>query len=373
MNGQRILAVLIKEFIQLTRDRLTYAMILAVPIMQLLLFGYAINNDPKDLPAIVLDQDRSAFSRSVLVALDNTGYFRFVAEARSPAELDAAIEEGRAQFAITIPQDFGRRVVRGDRAQILIEADASDPTTVGGAVAAVSGLTGQALSHDLKGPLAARAAAQPFEVVVHRRYNPENITALNIVPGLLGIVLSMTLVMMTALALTRERERGTMETLLSTPVEPLEVMVGKLAPYVGIGLIQTTIILVLARLLFGVPFVGGWGALTLGVVLFIVGSLSLGFLFSTLARSQLQAMQMSVFYLLPSLLLSGFMFPFRGMPGWAQAIGEAIPVTHFLRIVRGALLKGVGVEHAWGSLLALVLFVVVVTGLAMSRYRTTLD
>ena len=373
LSGQRILAVLIKEFIQLTRDRLTYAMILAIPIVQLLLFGYAINNDPRHLPAIVLDQDRSTFSRSVLVALDNTDYFKFVAEAHSPAELDAAIEEGRAQFAITIPQDFGRRVVRGDKAQLLIEADASDPTAVGGAVAAVAGLPSQALVHDLTGPLASKAGSAPFEVVVHRRYNPENITAYNIVPGLLGIVLSMTLVMMTALALTRERERGTMESLLSTPVEPLEVMIGKLAPYVVIGLIQTAIILILARLLFDVPFVGGWGALGIGVVLFIVGSLSLGFLFSTLARSQLQAMQMSVFYLLPSLLLSGFMFPFRGMPGWAQAIGEAIPVTHFLRIVRGSLLKGVGVEHAWGSLLALTLFVAVVTTLAMSRYRTTLD
>jgi ABC-2 type transport system permease protein len=373
ISGSRIMAVLIKEFIQLTRDRLTYAMILAVPIMQLLLFGYAINNDPKHLPAIVLDQDRSVFSRSVLTAMANTDYFRFVAEARSPAELDAAIEEGRAQFAITVPQDFERRVVRGEDAQILIEADASDPTTVGGAVAAVSGLQAQALSHDLKGALAGRASVQPFEVVVHRRYNPENVTAYNIVPGLLGIVLSMTLVMMTALALTRERERGTMESLLATPVEPLEVMIGKLSPYVVIGLIQTAIILVLAKLLFGVPFMGGWLALAAGVVLFIVGSLSLGFLFSTLARTQLQAMQMSVFYLLPSLLLSGFMFPFRGMPGWAQALGEIIPVTHFLRIVRGSLLKGVGIEHSWPSLLALTLFVGVVTGLAMSRYRTTLD
>jgi ABC-2 type transport system permease protein len=373
LSWSRITAVLIKEFIQLTRDRLTYAMILAVPIMQLLLFGYAINSDPRHLPAILLDQDRSAFSRSVAAALANTDYFDFTAEARSPADLDTAIEEGQAQFAITIPPDFSRRVVRGDGAQILIEADASDPTTVSGAVAAVSGLPGLALSHDLKGPLATRAAAQPFEIVVHRRYNPENINAYNIVPGLLGIVLSMTLVMMTALALTRERERGTMETLLSTPLEPLEVMVGKLAPYVVIGLIQTAIILILARVLFGVPFMGGWLALGIGVVLFIVGSLSLGFLFSTVARSQLQAMQMSIFYLLPSLLLSGFMFPFAGMPGWARTIGEVIPVTHFLRIVRGALLKGVGVEHAWTSLLALTVFVAVVTGLAMSRYRTTLD
>ncbi|MBI1407782.1 MAG: ABC transporter permease subunit [Caulobacter sp.] len=373
LSWGRISAVLIKEFIQLTRDRLTYAMILAVPIVQLLLFGYAINNDPRHLPAVLLDQDRSVFSRSLAASLANTDYFRFIDEARSPAELDAAIEEGRAQFAITIPQDFARRVVRGDNAQVLVEADASDPTAVGSAVAAVSGLPAQALSHDLKGPLAARGGSAPFEIIVHRRYNPENITAYNIVPGLLGIVLTMTLVMMTALALTRERERGTMETLLSTPVEPLEVMIGKLAPYVAIGVIQTAIILILARLLFDVPFMGGWGALSIGVVLFIIGSLSLGFLFSTLARTQLQAMQMSVFYLLPSLLLSGFMFPFRGMPGWAQAIGEAIPVTNFLRIVRGALLKGVGLEHSWPSLLALTAFVAAVATLAMTRYRTTLD
>ena len=372
ISGARIAAVMVKEFIQLTRDRLTYAMILAVPVMQLLLFGYAINNDPKNLPAVVMDQDRSVWSRSVLAGMRNTGYFRFVEEARTEAEIDAAIETGRAQFAVVVPPDFGRRVVRADKPQVLIEADASDPTTTGTALAAAAGLPAQAMAHDLIGPVA-RPSAPPFEIIVHRRYNPENITAHNIVPGLLGIVLSMTLVMMTALALTRERERGTMETLLATPVEPLEVMIGKLAPYVGIGLIQTAIILLLARLLFGVPFEGGWGALTIGVTLFIVGSLSLGFLFSTLAKSQLQAMQMSVFYLLPSLLLSGFMFPFRGMPEWAQWIGTAIPVTHFLRVVRGALLKGVGVAEMWPSLVALLIFVLAVTALAMSRYRTTLD
>ncbi|MDQ0317212.1 ABC transporter permease [Amorphus orientalis] len=370
----RVLAVTAKEFIQLSRDRLTYAMILAVPIVQLLLFGYAINTDPRDLPAVVLDADRSVLSRSVLSAIENTGYFAFVEEARSPAEADQAIETGRAQFAVTIPPDFSRRVVRRDDAQIVVEADASDPTAVGGALGALSGVEMQALARDLAGPLAAAdAGGPPFEIVVHRRYNPENITAYNIVPGLLGIVLSMTLVMMTALSLTRERERGTMETLLATPVQPLEVMAGKLAPYVGIGLIQTALILTLARLLFGVPITGGYGALALGVGLFIVGSLSLGFLFSTLARSQLQAMQMSVFYLLPSILLSGFMFPFRGMPEWAQVLGTAIPVTHFLRVVRGALLKGIGFSELMPSLLALVIFVAVVASIAMSRYRTTLD
>ena len=373
MNGQRILAILIKEFIQLTRDRLTYAMILAIPVIQLLLFGYAVNGDPKHLPAAVLMQDRGVLSRSVLSALHNTGYFDFVADARSPEELNRALEKGDIQLAITIPSDFSRRVVRGDDAQILVEADASDPTATSQALAAVQGLTTTALQNDLKGALAGAVPREPFQFIVHRRYNPENVTAYNIVPGLLGIVLTMTLVMMTALALTRERERGTMETLLATPVLPLEVMIGKLAPYVGIGLVQTGLILLLAKLLFHVPFMGGWGALALGVALFIVGSLSLGFLFSTLAKSQLQAMQMSVFYILPSILLSGFLFPFRGMPEWAQAIGTAIPVTHFLRVVRGSLLKGVGMTETWPSLLALAIFVTVVAGLAMARYRTTLD
>ncbi len=374
ISATRIYAILVKEFIQLTRDRLTYAMILGVPIGQLLLFGFAINNDPRDLPAVILDQDRSALSRSVATAIENTGYFAFVGEAASPAQADAAVREGRAQFVVTIPHDFSRRVVRGDAPAILVEADASDPTTVGSAIGALAGLPAQALAHDIAGALRNRPEGPPpFAVIVHRRYNPEGITAYNIVPGLLGIVLTMTLVMMTALALTRERERGTMETLLATPVEPLEVMIGKLAPYVALGLIQTAIILSLAHLIFDVPLAGGWGALGIGVMLFIVGSLSLGFFFSTLARSQLQAMQMSIFYLLPSILLSGFMFPFRGMPEWAQAIGTVIPVTHFLRIVRSALLKGVGFPEAWPSVLALVVFVAAVTTLAMARYRTTLD
>jgi len=209
--------------------------------------------------------------------------------------------------------------------------------------------------------------------VVHRRYNPEAISAYNIVPGLLGIILSMTLVMMTALGVTREYERGTMESLLATPVRPMEVMIGKLAPYVLVGLIQTVVILAMARLLFHVPLSGGWLPLAAGILLFIFGSLALGFLVSTVARNQLQAMQMSFFYMLPSILLSGFMFPFRGMPDWAQWLGTVIPVTHFLRIVRGALLKGLGFADLWPSLTALTVFVLVVVSLAMARYRTTLD
>lgn len=373
----RVLAILAKEFIQLSRDRLTYAMILLVPVMQLMMFGYAINNDPKHLPAAVYVQDQGGLSRSVLSALQASGYFDIVETASSPAELDRAMALGRIQFAITIPEDFTRRVVRRDRPQILVEADASDPAATGGALAALAALPGSALVHDLDGALALpnghNASAAPFEVIVHRKFNPETITAYNIVPGLLGVILTLTLVMMTSLGVTRERERGTMESLLATPVRPLEVMVGKLAPYVGIGVVQTAVVLTLARGLFDVPMTGGWGALSLGVLLFILGSLSLGFLISTVARSQLQAMQISFFYMLPSILLSGFAFPFKGMPDWAQVIGTLLPVTHFLRVVRGALLKGQGLGEAWPSLAALTLFVLVVTALAMARYRTTLD
>lgn len=381
LSLNRILAVLTKEFIQLTRDRLTYAMILVMPIVQLMLFGYAINNDPRNLPTAVLVQDHGPMARSTLSALANSGYFRIVGQANSPEELDQAIARGEVQFALTIPADFTRRVVRGDGAQILVEADASDPAATSGAIAALANLPRTALSRDLVGAAALPSGAlvdrDPFEVVIHRRYNPEAITAYNIVPGLLGVILSMTLVMMTSLGVTREYERGTMEGLLATPAKPIEVMIGKLAPYVVVGLIQTVVILVLARALFAVPMVegggGGWGALALGVLLFIVGSLSLGFLISTVARTQLQAMQMSFFYIMPSILLSGFMFPFRGMPAWAQALGSVIPVTHFLRVIRGSLLKGLGVQDLWTSLLALCVFVLVIAAAAMSRYRRTLD
>lgn len=372
--GLRIMAVLAKEFVQLTRDRITYAMILVVPIVQLLLFGYAINSEPRHLPTAVLVQDDSVFARSTLAAIENTSFFDITHTARTPAELDDLIRRGEVLFAITIPGDFTRNIARGQGAQLLLEADATDPTAASAALAAAAALPTSALVHDLKGPLAQRAgAAPPFEIVVHRRYNPESITAYNIVPGLLGVILSMTLVMMTALSVTRETERGTMESLLATPAQPIDVMIGKLAPYVMVGLIQTVVILTMARLLFDVPMSGGWLALGLGVLLFIVGSLALGFFISTLARTQLQAMQLSFFYMLPSILLSGFMFPFRGMPDWAQAIGTVIPVTHFLRIVRGALLKGEGVPTLWPSLLALCVFVCAITALAMLRYRRTLD
>ena len=374
LSAGRVSAVLVKEFKQLARDRLTYAMMLMIPVIQLVLFGYAVNSEPRRLPTAVLVQEDSRQARSLVAALKNSGYFDLVAQARSPTELDGLIRRSEVQFAVTIPGDFSRKVARGDEAQILVEADATDPSATGGAIAALTNLPVQALAHDLKGGLATRApAAAPFKVVVHRRYNPESITAYNIVPGLLGIILSMTLVMMTALSVTRETERGTMESLLATPVEPLEVMAGKLAPYVGVGLVQTAVILALARFLFDVPMQGGWIGLFVGLSLFIVGSLALGFLISTVARTQLQAMQMSFFYILPSILLSGFMFPFRGMPVWAQWLGEVIPVTHFLRVVRGSLLKSQGLIDQWPELLALTAFVCAVTALSMIRYRRTLD
>jgi ABC-2 type transport system permease protein len=373
MNGfslDRVFAVLVKEFRQLARDRLTFAIMLFIPILQLTLFGYAINFQPRNLPTAVLVQDDSAFARSIVAALRNSTYFDFTAQVRTPAELDALVRRGEAQFALTIPADFSRR----DHAQILVEADASDPSATSAALGALAALPQQALAQDLKGALGPRAqTTAPFEVVIHNRFNPEAVTAYNIVPGLLGVILSLTMVMMTALSVTRETERGTMETLLATPLEPIEVMVGKLAPYVLVGMIQTGVILLTARLLFHVPMQGGWPGLAIGLTLFIVGSLALGFLISTVASSQLQAMQMSLFYLLPSILLSGFAFPFRGMPGWAQALGEAIPVTHFLRLVRGALLKGQTLGDQWRELTALLAFVLIVTALAMARYRRTLD
>ncbi len=375
LSLSRIVAILSKEFIQLVRDRLTYAMIIGIPVIQLLLFGYAINSDPKHLPTAVLVQDNGQLSRSVIGALQRSDYFDIRYTARSPAEMDRLIERGAIQFAVTIPGDFTRRVVRKDNPQILVEADASDPAATGGAVSALLQLPSYALMHDLKGAVATttKDAGQPFQVVVQRRYNPESITSYNIVPGLVATILTMTLVMITSLAMTRETERGTMEMLLSTPVRPLEVMIGKLTPYVVVGVLQAVMIMILARLLFGVPVEGGWAALALGMFLFIIGSLSLGFLISTVARNQLQAMQMSFFYFLPSILLSGFLFPFRGMPLWAQWLGTTLPVTHMLRVVRGSMLKGVGIAEALPSLAALTLFVVIVAGIAVKQYRTTLD
>jgi ABC-2 type transport system permease protein len=372
----RIGAVMVKEFTQLRRDRITYAMILVMPLMQLLLFGYAINTDPRHLPAAVIAYDHGRFADAVVASLERSTYVDVKYLPSSEAEMDRLLRRGDITLALTIPPDFSERLLKSDQAQILAEVDATDPQAAGGVAAAVAALPTQALNSDLKGPLLPKAGAPPFEVIVHRLYNPEGITSFNIVPGLLAIILSMTLVMMTAMAVTREVERGTMESLLATPATAFEVMIGKLLPYIAVGILQTLIVLLLARLLFAVPMArtyAGWFALSVGIVLFITGNLALGYLISTVVRSQLQAMQVSMFYMMPSLFLSGFMFPFRGLPSWAQVLGEVIPITHFLRVIRGSLLKGQVLGDMTPDLAALGTFLVAVAVLTVARSRTTLD
>ena len=370
----RLWAMIAKEALQLRRDRPTFAMMFAMPIMQLVLFGFAINADPKGLPTAVLISEHSQLSRSLVSALENTGYITITRQAATEAEADELLQRGEVQFVVTIPADLTRKLVRGEKPQLAVEADATDPATTGPAMNAVNQAVAQTLARELSGPLAVhRPTEQPVEVVLHRRYNPEGITRYNIVPGLLGVILTMTMVMMTALAVTRERERGTMENLLAMPVKPIEVMAGKIAPYILIGAVQVFVVITAAELLFGVPFVGSYVVFGVATLLFITINLAIGFAFSTVSQNQLQAMQMSMFFLLPSILLSGFAFPFRGMPGWAQAIGEVIPTTHFLRIVRGVMLKGATAAQMSEELAVLALMLVVVMAIAVSRYKVTLD
>ncbi|HEY9104037.1 ABC transporter permease [Chitinimonas sp.] len=370
----RLLAVMRKEFIQLRRDRLTFAMMIGIPLLQLTLFGFAINGDPKGLPTVVVAEEQSTFSRSLVAALTQSGYFTLLRSQTSAAEAGEMLARGEAQFAFTIPAGFERKLIRGERPALLLEADATDPSATGNAIAAVQQLSSTALSHDLRGPLANLApGTTPFEVRIQRRYNPEGITQYNIVPGLMGVILTMTMIMMTALGITREVERGTMENLLATPVRPIEVMVGKIAPYILIGYVQVSVILLAARFIFSVPFVGSFWLLMACVLLFIAANLTVGITISSVARNQTQAMQMTFFFFLPSMLLSGFMFPFRGMPHWAQAIGEVLPLTHFLRLIRGVMLKGSDALTLWPSVWPLLLFIGVVMGVGLKRFRRTLD
>jgi ABC-2 type transport system permease protein len=370
----RVAAIMLKEFVQMRRDRLTFAMIVGIPILQLVLFGYAINSDPKSLPTAIVDYDKSIYSRSIIRGLENTRYFAVTEVPDGEPGADRLIARGDVQFAVLIPPDFSRRLERGERPSLLVAADATDPAATGNALAALNQLAATVLRHDLTGPLARLVPdATPFDVVVQRRYNAEGITQYNIVPGLLGVILQMTMVMMTAFAITRERERGTFENLLATPAQPLEVMTGKIAPFILVGFLQAAIILVAARLLFDVPMIGSLTLLFAAMVLFIASLLALGFTISTVARNQLQAMQMTFFFFLPSLLLSGFMFPFRGMPGWAQAFGEIFPLTHFLRIVRGILLKGNGAADVAPHLWPIAAFMLAAAIVALLRYRRTLD
>jgi ABC-2 type transport system permease protein len=367
-------AIVTKEFVQMRRDRLTFAMIIGIPLMQLILFGFAINSDPKHLPTAVLIADQSVFSRTIIQALENSGYFQIVKIADNEAEIARLLALGEIQFVLTIPINFARQLVRGERPVLLLEADATDPAATSNALGVINTLVQTGLDRDLSGKLQPlRGRPPPVELRVHRRYNPEGITQYNIVPGLMGVVLTMTMVMITALAITRERERGTMENLLATPVRPIEVMVGKIVPYILVGYIQVSLILSVAHFIFAVPLLGNLALLLSVTLLFIAANLSLGITFSTIAKNQLQAMQMSFFFFLPSILLSGFMFPFRGMPTWAQHIGEILPLTHFLRIVRGILLKGNNLEEIWPQLWPIMLFMSVVIILGLLRYRETLD
>jgi ABC-2 type transport system permease protein len=374
MSWSRWMGIITKEFIQLRRDRLTFGMVVGIPILQLILFGFAINADPKELPTAVLDADHSTYARSVVQGLRNSGYFRVDHEVATEAQADALIAQGAVQFVVTVPAQFGRALVRGEKPVLLIEADATDPSATGNAIAALQGAVRTSLSHDLVGPLARLYPdADPVDLRVHRRYNPEGVTAYNIVPGLLGTILTMTMILMTGLAMTRERERGTFENLLATPALPIEVMTGKIVPYILIGLIQVTLLLLAALLLFDVPLVGSVALLYLAVLVFIAANLALGITFSSMARNQLQAMQMTFFFFLPSILLSGFMFPFRGMPVWAQWVGNVLPLTHFLRLVRGIMLKGSGVADLWPDVWPILAFLAAAIALGLAVYRKTLD
>jgi ABC-2 type transport system permease protein len=374
MSWARFLAILIKEFRQVKRDRLTFGMMVGVPIIQLLLFGFAINGDPKHLPTAILVADQSEFSRSFVAGLENSQYFRITHRLQSEAEGDRLLATGEVQFVLVVPADFSRKLIRGEHPAMLLAADASDPAATGNAIAALNGIGQRAIGRELYGPLTSLRQADPaFDVRVQRRYNPDGLTSYNVVPGLIGVILTMTMVMMTSLAMTRERERGTMENLLATPARPLEVMLGKIVPYILIGYVQVTVILVAARLLFDVPMVGSLTLLSLVLVLFIAANLAVGFTFSTIARNQLQAMQLTFFFFLPSMLLTGFMFPFRGMPDWAQIIGEIFPLTHFLRVVRGIMLKGNGIMEVWPHLWPIGLFMLVAGVVALLRYRQTVD
>ena len=371
---RRIGAILIKEFIQMRRDRLTLAIMIVMPILQLVLFGFAINSDPRHLPTLLYLEDQSTEVRSLTAGLENSSYFDIKGQVQSAEQATKALQSGDVAFVISVPAGFTRDLLRGDHPQLLIEADASDPSAASNAIGMIEQIAASALRQDLKGewaPLAQGPA--PVDIVIHRMYNPEGISQYNIVPGLLGVILTMTMVMITSIAMTRETERGNMENLLAMPARPWEVMAGKIVPYVGVGVLQTAIVLFAARYVFGVPFIGSLWILAVGVGLFIIANLAVGFTFSTIARSQMQAMQMTFFFFLPSILLSGFMFPFRGMPGWAQGIGEVFPLTHFLRIVRGVMLKGADWAAIWPSIWPMLIFIVVATTVAMLRYRSTLD
>jgi ABC-2 type transport system permease protein len=367
---RRSYAMLVKEFIQLRRDRVSFGMIIMLPVMQLLLFGYAINTTPHNLPTAVLLQEDSDLGRSILKAMENTAYFRFTREVSTVQEFDDLLESGKVLFGVEIPRGFERAVRRGDRPALLVAADATDPVAAGAGLGALGTLVQTALAHDLH---TGDPVATPFEIRAHARYNPAASSRLNIVPGLVGTILTMTMLIFTALSVTRETERGTMESLLSMPIKPVEVMFGKIMPYVLVGFVQGTLIIGIGVFLFGVPVLGSLLLLALLSTLFITTNLSIGYTFSTIVQNQLQAMQLSMMFFLPSILLSGFMFPFMGMPVWAQYVGEGLPLTHYLRIVRAIMLKGATVHNLQYDTIALFGLMLLAMTIAVTRFRRTLD
>ena len=367
-------AILAKEFIQMRRDRVTFAMMLGIPVLLLILFGYAINTDPKRLDAALLAMGRDQYSRAIAAALEVSNYYRFVERPNTMAEAEDLVASGDVAFVVVIPSDFGARVERGDKPELLVVADATDPAAASGALASLSTVAQRALLRAQgREAEAAEAQADALTITIHRRYNPAGVSRFNVVPGLLGVILQMTMVMMTSIALTRELERGTMENLLAMPVNGPEIMLGKVLPYFVVGAVQVVVILGAARLLFQVPFVGSLALLLFAILVFVMALVLLGYTFSTFARTQMQAMQLTFFFFLPSILLSGFMFPFHGMPGWAQDVGEILPLTHFLRVVRAVMLKGANLSEVGFELSILGLFVAIYAFLALTRFRRTLD
>ncbi len=367
---RRTWAMLIKEFIQLMRDRVSFVMIVMIPLIQLLLFGYAINTTPRHMPMVVLLQEQTDIGRTILKALENTQYFTITKVVGTEAEFDQLLKSGDVLFGVEIPANFERAVRRGDRPSMLVVADATDPVAAGSALGALNQVAQTALVNerglpDAGGPL--------FDFRTHARYNPAATTALNIVPGLIGTILTMTMLIFTALSVTREIERGTMESLLAMPITPFEIMLGKIIPYILVGFLQAAIILGIGIFLFGVPIFGSIILLATLSTLFITTNLAIGYTFSTVAQNQLQAMQMSIMFFLPNILLSGFMFPFAGMPVWAQYIGEILPLTHFLRIVRAIMLKGAGFSDLHYDTFALFGLTLVAMAIAVTRFRRTLD
>lgn len=372
-SWQRLWAIILKEFTQMKRDRVTFGMMVGLPLLQLILFGYAINTDPKKLPAAVISADHSTFTRDLTIAIQNSSYFSILPKIQDQAVAEKLLARGDIQFIIYIPPNFTERLLRNQRPQILIEADATDPATTGNAITALQDIN-HSLFDNVSGSLSyLQAAKSPIDMVIQAKYNPGRITQYNIVPGLLGVVLTMTMIIITALAITRERERGTMESLLAMPVRATEVMFGKLIPYILVGYVQVSLILIISHLLFNIPIYGSVTLLFIACLPFIAANLAVGLMFSTLAKNQLQAVQLSFFFFLPSMLLSGFMFPFRGMPEWAQVVGDVLPLSHFLVIVRGIILKGNGIIDILPAIEAILLFMFFALILGIRRYRQTLD